>query len=224
MLTAAAAVLLIGQDADLYSALSSALVSPEGEAQISRFATFGAARRMIAEISPEVIVLEQSVLAQPPGARLPPLSDVVALLAGFAPVVILGEQQAPAGLRSLIAAGIVDYLPGGVTDFAGVADCVQSRLRASRLKRLNPGAKFEPATAQQESFGDILRHELNNPLTGILGNAELLLAETRRENCGPCSPAGLQRLETIAALAVRMRETVRRLSQACDSREAVPRL
>jgi len=30
---------------------------------------------------------------------------------------------------------------------------------------------------QERDFGEVLRHELNNPLTGILGNAELLLVE-----------------------------------------------
>jgi signal transduction histidine kinase len=69
-----------------------------------------------------------------------------------------------------------------------------------------------------ENFGEILRHELNNPLTGILGNAELLLAEIRRHNAGQLSGTGIKRLETVAALAVRMRETVRRLSQAYESR------
>jgi signal transduction histidine kinase len=63
-----------------------------------------------------------------------------------------------------------------------------------------------------------LRHALNNPLTGILGNAELLLAEMRRLNSAPLSAPGVKRLETIAALAVPMRETVRCLSLACDSR------
>ena len=77
----------------------------------------------------------------------------------------------------------------------------------------------EPVLAQGESFGEILRHELNNPLTGILGNAELLLAELRRKGPAPISDSGIRRLETIAALAVRMRETVRRLSQASESSE-----
>ena len=31
------------------------------------------------------------------------------------------------------------------------------------------------------NFGELLRHELNNPLTGILGNAELLLVELQRQ-------------------------------------------
>lgn len=60
-------------------------------------------------------------------------------------------------------------------------------------------------------FGEVLRHELNNPLTGILGNAELLLLEVRRGRLE--IPAhNLQRLETITDLTVPMRETVRLLS------------
>jgi len=65
-------------------------------------------------------------------------------------------------------------------------------------------------------FGEVLRHELNNPLTGILGNAELLLVELRR-NTAELPPHLLSRLETIAALAVRMRETVRRLSEEWET-------
>ena len=55
-------------------------------------------------------------------------------------------------------------------------------------------------------------------LTGILGNAELLLAEIRRHNAVQLSETGVKRLETVAALVVGMCETVRRLSQAYDSR------
>jgi len=62
------------------------------------------------------------------------------------------------------------------------------------------------------NFGELLRHELNNPLTGILGNAELLLVEMKRQQIVLPEPAR-SRLETIAALAMRMRETVRRLSE-----------
>jgi signal transduction histidine kinase len=57
---------------------------------------------------------------------------------------------------------------------------------------------------------------VNNPLTGILGNAEMLLA--RREQL-PAATA--QRLETIAELALRVRDSVRRLAWAWeDSRDA----
>jgi signal transduction histidine kinase len=49
-------------------------------------------------------------------------------------------------------------------------------------------------------FGEVLRHELNNPLTGILGNAELLLLEARRGKLD-LPPLTLRRLETITELA-----------------------
>jgi signal transduction histidine kinase len=58
---------------------------------------------------------------------------------------------------------------------------------------------------------------LNNPLTGILGNAELLLAEIHKKDDGKLPHGGRQRVETIAALAVRLRETVRRLSQEWEA-------
>ena len=64
----------------------------------------------------------------------------------------------------------------------------------------------------------MLRHELNNPLTGILGNAELLLMAVKRKKLELPEPVE-QRLATIATLAVRMRETVRRLSEEWEEHE-----
>jgi signal transduction histidine kinase len=77
----------------------------------------------------------------------------------------------------------------------------------------------EGNAAEAWDFGTLLRHELNNPLTGILGNAELLLAEVRRKNL-ELPEAAQARLETIAELAVRMRETVRRLSEEWNAQVA----
>jgi signal transduction histidine kinase len=84
----------------------------------------------------------------------------------------------------------------------------------------HPGGPLEGAA---QDFGAVLRHELNNPLTGILGNAELLLAEIRRSDDGRMPRGGSDRVETIAALAVRLRETIRRLSQEWEARNATTR-
>lgn len=74
---------------------------------------------------------------------------------------------------------------------------------------------------ERRDFGEVLRHELNNPLTGILGNAELLLVELRRKHLE--LPAQFEsRLATIAELAVRMRETVRQLSEKWQATEISP--
>jgi len=73
-----------------------------------------------------------------------------------------------------------------------------------------------------KNFGALLRHELNNPLTGILGNAELLLLELRRHNVDV--PGSIQqRLEIIASLDVRMREVVRVLSDRWEGESAQSR-
>jgi signal transduction histidine kinase len=101
--------------------------------------------------------------------------------------------------------------------------CLPSALGLVR-RRLREAQKVadsarDPLAEVGEDFGEVLRHELNNPLTGILGNAELLLAEVHRKNDGKLPQGGEQRLETIAALAVRLRETVRRLSQEWETRQ-----
>ena len=54
----------------------------------------------------------------------------------------------------------------------------------------------------ERDFGEVLRHELNNLLTGIVGNAELLLVEVRRKSVELPQPAQA-RWEIIASLAVR---------------------
>ncbi|OLE55114.1 MAG: hypothetical protein AUG51_05650 [Acidobacteria bacterium 13_1_20CM_3_53_8] len=49
-----------------------------------------------------------------------------------------------------------------------------------------------------------VRHEINNPLTGVIGQAQLLLRE-------PLSEKARQRVETIEQLAGRIRDTVAQL-------------
>ena len=49
-----------------------------------------------------------------------------------------------------------------------------------------------------------VRHEINNPLTGVIGQAQLLLRE-------PLSEKARQRIETIEQLAGRIRDTVAQL-------------
>ena len=80
------------------------------------------------------------------------------------------------------------------------------------------GMTLLPNEEMSGDFGEILRHEVNNPLTGILGNTELLLARRDR-----LPPSAVERLETIAELAVRLRETVRRLSNAWEEHQETAR-
>ena len=150
----------------------------------------------------------------------------VSSLARFAPVVLVGNAKNSGELSALNSVGAADCVPRSPLCLQAAVTMVERRLRQRRAKM--PGTfKGTPVRreetrnedAEHRDFGAVLRHELNNPLTGILGNAELLLVELRRRNV--VMPEQTEhRLETIAALAVRMRETVRQLSDAWEAQAA----
>jgi len=61
--------------------------------------------------------------------------------------------------------------------------------------------------AKLEEIADLVahvRHDINNPLTGVIGQAQLLLREE-------LSPTARRRVETIEQLAGRIRDTVAQL-------------
>jgi signal transduction histidine kinase len=63
--------------------------------------------------------------------------------------------------------------------------------------------------ARMDEVADLItrvRHEINNPLTGVLGQAQLLLREDLPERAK-------KRAETIEALAIRIRDIVAQLRQ-----------
>jgi signal transduction histidine kinase len=164
-----------------------------------------------------VILLEEASVAAEMRERrgiAPRLEAMVTSLAVHAPVVV-GTEESRKELSTLIAAGAADYVARDRSCLPVALGLIQRRLRRAQNA---VGGTLEPFEKWQENFGEVLRHELNNPLTGIPGNAELLLAEIHRKDDGKLPYGGRQRVETIAALAVRLRETVRRLSQEWESR------
>jgi signal transduction histidine kinase len=151
--------------------------------------------------APVVTLLDETAVER--GASL---NRLAAALCEIAPVVVVASREREAELASFIASGWLDFVPRDgefVPVAAGLLERRMRRVQSSREAGAPPVAEWESA----EDFGELLRHEVNNPLTGILGNAELLLACRDR-----LPPAAVERLETIAELAVRLRETVRRLS------------
>ena len=218
-------VLLISDDANLCARTRNELQAREGKLRVAMVTSVDAARLVVKDEAPAVILLEESTVncAREQGSHLR-LDAVVSSLAGYAPVVVLGNEARPAELDALVAAGAADYV--GVEprerNSPAAAEAVERRLRQSRQIEKNVSVVKSEAEAARnlqamEDFGQLLRHELNNPLTGILGNAELLLSEVRHRNDGQLPQGGQMRLETIAALAVRLRETVRRLSQEWEA-------
>ena len=182
------------------------------------------ARQILCEESPAVILAEERALAESDGpwrARRRAIESALSLLAGSAPVVWIGAAEEGAQLTQAVHSGAVDFVPRSALCLPAAVTMVERRLRG--LPRPAPpdgppGAaiSFAELRLDDRDFGEVLRHELNNPLTGILGNAELLLLEARRGKLD-LPLQSLQRLETIAELAVRMRETVRHLSDRWEA-------
>ena len=221
-------VLLISDDANLCARTRNELQAREGKLRVTTVSSVDAARLVVEGEAPAVILLEESAVnkGRQTGTLLR-LDAVVSSLAGYAPVVVLGNEMRPTELDALVAAGAADYIGLPETSFPAAADAVERRLRQSRqVEETAKAAKARRPCDEDlrtvEDFGQLLRHELNNPLTGILGNAELLLSEVRRKNDGRLPQGGQVRLETIAALAVRLRETVRRLSQEWEQTQREP--
>ena len=132
----------------------------------------------------------------------------VALLAETAPVVVAASAEMQGELTFLITSGAVDFVARTSNFLPIIAAMLDRRVR---MAQRSSGMIQFPHDEFAGDFGEILRHEVNNPLTGILGNTELLLARSDR-----LPAAAVERLQTIAELAVRLRETVRRLSNAWE--------
>jgi DNA-binding NarL/FixJ family response regulator len=100
-------------------------------------------------------------------------SSLVPALAVYAPVVVMGGAERETSLKALIAAGVADYVTRSDGSMNNALNLLEDRL--ARRQRI---AECVPAKAAEEwsrDFAEILHHELN---AGILGNAELLLAES----------------------------------------------
>jgi len=141
------------------------------------------------------------------------LESAVNSLAESGPVIVVAAPERQSELTFLLTSGAADFV-ARTGNFVPVAvGLAERRIRLASADFMN--FANGPSEESSKDFGEILRHEVNNPLTGILGNAEMLLA--RRDRL-PAS--AIERLETIANLAVRLRETVRRLSSAVELRQA----
>jgi signal transduction histidine kinase len=139
-----------------------------------------------------------------------PLSDVLQPFIAIAPVILVAPLQRQAEVARLVASGDVEFV-ARTGDFVPLAAALLAR--RMRWARLSESLLGPPWAAVNGDLGTIFRHEINNPLTGILGNAELVLGHGERLNA-----MDAQRVQTVVDLAVRLRETIRRLSNAWERR------
>lgn len=159
-------------------------------------------RELTSREKPEVILLEDSIFN---GA---PLAESLAGFAAIAPVILIAFYHRHSEVARLVAAGQMDFVPRASEAARLAASLIERRLRWAE----EPGGPVAvKPNLLGEDIGEFFRHEINNPLTGILGNAELLLAHSDR------FPAPeTQRIRTVVELAVRLRETVRRVTNAWE--------
>lgn len=211
--------MLVSNDASFCAAMRKEFDSSALRVRAAAVSSVAAARRILEEGSPGVILLEDDAVGGEFGETeeiAPSLEAVVAPLAVHAPVVVIGPAEKRGELAGLIESGAADFVERKTNVFAEARGLIQRRLRQAEQDLAAAQGSLDDG---EEDFGQVLRHELNNPLTGILGNAELLLGEIRRKKDGKVPSTGEQRLETIATLAVRLRETVRRLSEEWEARK-----
>lgn len=154
-----------------------------------------------ARLHPRAVVLGESVL--PPNVSL---AEATCRLAVFAPVVAIAPSERQSEFITLLVTGEIDFVARSGDFISVAAALVERHLRSPQRSDL--GFRSAWAADLPSDFAELLRHEINNPLTGILGNAELLLSQLR----GNLAPVSIQRLETVVDLAVRLRETIRCLS------------
>lgn len=164
-------------------------------AVVSFASTLVSLRQMANRERPSVILLDDRLLEPGP---------LAASLAEFAPapVILVASYDRQAEVARLIADGRVEFVPRSGAWLPLAASLIERRLRWTETSN---GSIVTPSG--RTDIGELFRHEINNPLTGILGNAELILAHSDH------LPAiDTQRIRTVVELAVRLRETVRRVS------------
>lgn len=196
-------------DASLAPALAAEFARSWRNCFFPRVSSLPQLRNQIVRSAPQVIVLDESVLN---GSAM---EEVLYSLTAAVPVVLVASHDTLTSAARLVAEGDIECVARAGNYVPLAAAIVERRLRWLERAHASLGPPWAELPAD---FAEILRHEINNPLTGILGNAELLLAH--RETL-PAVAA--QRLETVVDLAVRLRETVRRLSQMWESRHPAAR-
>ncbi len=204
------AILLICADAILTRRYLVELASAGGPHHTPLATSVAQAQQMLTGWTPYVILLDESCI-EPGGsdsAALESLEPAVASLTEHAPVVVVASAGHQDALAFLIGSGAVD-LVARLGNFVPVT----AGLVARRAQIGGRALSEQPGDRERDrDFGEMLRHEINNPLTGILGNAEMLLKLR-----GELPRHAVARLETIAELAVRLRETIRRLSDCWEA-------
>src|SRR5262249_37674861 len=158
-------VLLVSNDAGFCAAMRREFDSNALRVRAAAVSSVAAAKRVLEQNAPGVILLEEdTVAAESDGARglAPSLEAVVAPLAVHAPVVVIGPAEKRWELSGLISAHAVDFVAREGQCLTAAFRTVQRRLRQAQKET---AVAPEILEVGEEDFGEVLRHEMNNPLT-----------------------------------------------------------
>ncbi len=199
-------ILIVSADASVTRKCSQAL-SAFGFRQLQVADSLERARLELRLARPAVVLLDESAVRL--AGESCSLESTVRELTEIAPVVVAAGYARLPEMTSLITSGAVNFV-ARTGDFPRVAARLLGRYLGLReQKREVPQSS---RNEKEDDFEELLRHEVNNPLTGILGNTELLMARPEQ-----LPPGAIERLQTIADLAVRLREIVRHLSNTWEA-------
>ncbi|MEX2153936.1 MAG: response regulator [Gemmatimonadaceae bacterium] len=127
-------------------------------------------------------------------------------------LIVTGRDRA-ADLEAVLDAGADDYVTKPTT-----GQRLTARLRIAQRRMADDNARRvaeeELRNAQRlAGIGEAtitLQHEINNPLTGLLGTAELMLMEAQEDG------KGVEEIQTIIDQALRIGDLVKRLGELRD--------
>jgi signal transduction histidine kinase len=205
MISGDRSILIVSADASVTQKCSRAL-SAFGFRRLQIADSVEGARKELRLARAAVVLLDESAVRHSSEANS--LEAAVRELMAVAPVVVSAVYARLPEVTSLVASGTVDFV-ARTGDFPRVV----ARLLGRHLGLPEKSEMMRsPRREKEDDFGELLCHEVNNPLTGILGNTELLLARPEQ-----LPPGAIERLQTIADLAVRLREIVRHLSNTWEA-------
>jgi DNA-binding response OmpR family regulator len=130
-------------------------------------------------------------------------------------ILVVTGRDKPADLEAVLDAGADDYVTKPTT-----GQRLRARLRIAERRMAIDRARHEAedqlrAARFHEGVGEAtvgLQHEINNPLTGLLGTAELMLLDQQARG------APTDDIQTIIEQGHRIRELVKRLGELRDPR------
>jgi signal transduction histidine kinase len=196
-------------DRSLAEKFSRELASLPNPAAVSVATSLPDLLERLAAARPRVILLDDELTDGQP------LAEFLRQITESAPVVLIASPERQREVTMLVAEGKLDFV-SRQGDFIPLVTSLVAR-HLNRTKRGPSNLVMMPG-AMSDEVAEIFRHDINNPLTGILGNAELVLSHS-----AGFPAADVQRLQTVVELAVRLRETIRQLSDAWGA-HAGPRL